>query len=227
MHALLIVDDVDERGVLSSVLQRAGLVTTTDVDPRHAVDVWPTRPADMVVIAVEGDPLGTVRSLRGVARAPIAVVVDPIREKDHIQLLESGADMVVERPYSSLLLVSKLRALLRRSGGVPIFSLPTLSADGVSLDPSSRSVRVEDRPARHLTQLEFRLLYSLMVHHGQVLPSETVVEQVWGYSGSGNRDLVRGLVSRLRGKVEPDPHSPRYVRTVPGVGYCFGLEDAQ
>ncbi len=63
------------------------------------------------------------------------------------------------------------------------------------------------------------MLYTLMMHAGQVLPTETLVEHVWGYSGRGDRDLVRGLVKRLRSKVEPDPKNPIYIFTVPGVGY--------
>jgi DNA-binding response OmpR family regulator len=58
-----------------------------------------------------------------------------------------------------------------------------------------------------------------MIHHGQVLSGDLLVEQVWGYSGRGDRDLVRGLVKRLRAKVEPEPHVPIYILTIPGVGY--------
>jgi DNA-binding response OmpR family regulator len=58
-----------------------------------------------------------------------------------------------------------------------------------------------------------------MMHAGQVIPSETLVDHVWGYSGSGDRDLVRGLVKRLRAKVESEPKNPKYILTIPGVGY--------
>jgi DNA-binding response OmpR family regulator len=74
---------------------------------------------------------------------------------------------------------------------------------------------------KRLTQLEFRLLFTLMTHAGRVLPAETLVEYVWGYSGEGNRGLVRGLVQRLRSKVEPDPANPKYILTEPGLGYRF------
>jgi DNA-binding response OmpR family regulator len=66
-----------------------------------------------------------------------------------------------------------------------------------------------------------------MTHRGQVLPAEIIVERVWGYSGRGDKELVRGLVSRLRSKIEPDPRSPQYIRTVPGVGYSFDPDDAE
>jgi DNA-binding response OmpR family regulator len=58
-----------------------------------------------------------------------------------------------------------------------------------------------------------------MMHQGQTLPTEVIVERVWGYTGEGNMDLVRGLISRLRAKVEEDAKNPRYILTIPGVGY--------
>jgi DNA-binding response OmpR family regulator len=122
-------------------------------------------------------------------------------------------------------LIAQTEALLRRAGGVPLFSLPNLNLAGLTLDPATRTVEVADHPSRRLTHLEFRLLYTLMTHRGHVLPTETIVERVWGYSGEGSRELVRGLISRLRAKVEPDPRRPQYILTVPGVGYSFNQEE--
>jgi DNA-binding response OmpR family regulator len=86
-------------------------------------------------------------------------------------------------------------------------------------------VSVRGGEARRLTQLEFRLLYVLMVNRGQVIPVDVIVERVWGYTGQGSRDLVRGLVSRLRRKIEPNQGEPRFIQNVPGVGYRFSLEE--
>jgi DNA-binding response OmpR family regulator len=153
------------------------------------------------------------------------MVVDAVDERLHFALLETGADLVVARPFSARLLIARVRALLRRAGSVPLFSLPTLNIAGLTLDPATRTVKVDDRPSKRLTHLEFRLLYTLMVHRGQVLPADTIVERVWGYSGRGDRELVRGLISRLRSKVEEDARHPSFILTVPGVGYSFCDED--
>jgi DNA-binding response OmpR family regulator len=75
---------------------------------------------------------------------------------------------------------------------------------------------------QRLTHLEFRLLYTLMVNQGQIIPTETIVEHVWGYTGDGDRDLIRGLVSRLRAKVETDPRSPRWILT--GAGHWLQIQ---
>ena len=63
--------------------------------------------------------------------------------------------------------------------------------------------------------------YCLMVNRGHVLTTETIIEKVWGYTGEGDRNLLKSLISRLRAKVEPSPREPKLITTVPGVGYTF------
>jgi DNA-binding response OmpR family regulator len=208
------------------VLQRAGLAVTSASDLERAMASWPERPSDLILVALPGmDPLAVVRRIRRETSVPTILVIDPIGEAAHYQLLEAGADRVIQRPFGAKVLIAQVRALLRRAGSVPLFSLPTLSIAGLSLDPASRSVQIADLPPKRLTHLEFRLLYTLMIHGGQVLSTETIVEQVWGYDGRGDKELVRGLVRRLRSKIEPEPHKPRYILTVSGVGYCFASDD--
>ena len=226
MYALMLVQDPDEKALLSLVLQRAGLAVTFANDLERAMSTWPERPSDLVLVALPGtDPVASIRRIRRETSVPTMVIVNPIGEAEHYHLLESGADRVVQRPFSSRLLIAQVRALLRRAGSVPLFSLPTLSIAGLSLDPSSRTVQVIGHSPKRLTHLEFRLLYTLMIHGGQVLSTETIVEQVWGYDGRGDKELVRGLVRRLRAKIEPEPHQPQYILTISGVGYCFASDD--
>lgn len=227
MYALLIAQDADERAVLSLALQRAGVAVTTATELERAMRSWFERPADLVLLAIDGDPVAQVCRVRTDTEVPIVAVIDGAGEDVHYDMLESGADLVISRPFSARLLIAQLRALLRRAGNVPLSSLSTLSLAGLTLDPAARTVKVNDLPPRRLTHLEFRLLYTLMIHPGQILPPELIVERVWGYSGQGDKDLVRGLVSRLRAKVEPEPRSPRYVITLPGVGYAFDPEELE
>lgn len=225
MYAMLLAQNADERAVLSLVLQRAGLAVTTGYDLERAMKSWLDRPSDLIVLSLKGDLLAYIRRARAESPVPIVVVVDPPDEDIHCALLEAGADLVVARPFSARLLMAQVQALMRRAGTVPLVSLPTLSQAGLTLDSVNRTVDVAGWRSRRLTHLEFRLLYTLMSHRGQVLPSEVIVERVWGYGGRGDKDLVRGLVSRLRAKIEPEPRSPRYIRTVPGVGYAFDPDE--
>ncbi len=222
MYALLIAEDPDESAILSLALQRAGLASTTSNSLDRAMQGWSGRPADMVVACLaHPEPIEQVRRIRSEAVVPLILILDSVDERLHYDLLEAGADLIVTHPYSTRLLIAQLRALLRRAGGVSVFSLPTLTIAGLTLDPATRTVEVEGHPARRLTHLEFRLLHILMIHRGQILPIDRIVEMVWGYSDQGDPKLVHGLVSRLRGKVEGDPRNPRYILTVAGVGYSF------
>ena len=223
MYALLICPDSDEAAILSLVLGRTGFSIRSSRSLERAIQTWPTQPSDLVLLAAakDGFSLSQVQQLRGQTTAPFIVITDSLREEEEAGLLEAGVDLVLSRPFSARLLIARVRALLRRTGDFRFFSLPTLSRGDITLDPTNRSVQVEGSQPQHLTQLEFRLLYTLMIHAGQVISTETLVENVWGYGGEGNSELVRGLVKRLRSKVEPDPRRPRYIRTESGVGYYF------
>ena len=223
MYALLICDDADDTAILSLVLQRAGLAVTTSSQLEQAMKSWAGRPADMILVCLNKPaPLEQVRRIRSETEVPLILITNTIDERVHCDLHEAGADRVFAHPYSARLMIARVRSLLRRAGGIPVFHLPILSIGGLTLDPSTRTVEVEGHPSCRLTHLEFRLLHLLMINRGQVLPTERIIELVWGYSEDVDPELVRGLVSRLRGKVEPDPRSPRYIVTVAGVGYRFG-----
>lgn len=227
MYALLCAQDPDEAAILSLVLQRAGLFVTGASRLESAVKLTQEQPTKLVLLASkENAPTTQVRRLQTEAQAPLIVIVPQLNEESHIELLEAGADLVIMRPFSARLLISQVRAIVRQTEGVAVTGLPKLQTAGLTLDPATRSVQVNGDDPRRLTHLEFRLLYTLMVHRGQVMTAEVLVEHVWGYTGQGDRDLVRGLVRRLRAKVEPEPREPFFVVTVPGVGYSFAPQEA-
>ncbi len=224
MQALLFSEYADEAAVLTVVLQQAGFQVRSIKDLNRAIELWPEQPAELVVISTARDEPSVnlhVEQIRAQTAVTIVVITELLLEDIQVKLYEAGADMVVSKPFSNRLLLAQIRAILRRTAGMPFFSLPTLSQGDVSLDPSSRTVVVGSAAPTHLTHLEFRLLYTLMTHVGQIIPTQNIVEHVWGYTGEGNRELVRGLVQRLRSKVEPEPRNPQYICTEPGVGYYF------
>ena len=225
MEALLFCEFDDEASVLKNILQYAGLETRLIKHLSRAIDSWPEKPADLIFITLtETKYLELVRQMRIHTVVPIVLLAEMLPEDVQVDLYESGVDLIVTKPYSVRLLLAKLRSLLRRTVGMPYFSLPTLKTGEINLDPETRSVQVLQGEAKKLTQLEFRLLYSLMTNVGHIIPTENIVEQVWGYQGEGNKELVRGLVQRLRSKVEPDPSNPKYIMTEQGIGYYFNRE---
>ena len=104
--------------------------------------------------------------------------------------------------------------------------LVSLDLGAVVLDPATRTVTVQDGEPQRLTHLEFRLAYVLMTNRDQVVPTEILVERVWGYDGSGDRELVRGLISRLRRKIEPSQEDPIFIETITGVGYRLTVPES-
>lgn len=228
MQAMLFTPHADEAAVLSVILQQAGFSVRAVRNLDRAIEVWPERPADLILVSFPEDTNSAIKQIeqmRMFAAVPICVITDPLSEDLHVSILESGADLIIFRPYGVRYMLAQIKALIRRSAGIPFFSLPSLSQRDMTLDPSRRTVVVSDNQPQRLTQLEFRLLYTLMTHPGQILPTDQIIEHVWGYSGEGNRELVRGLVQRLRAKVEPNPRAPHYIMTEPGIGYFFNRFD--
>jgi two-component system response regulator RegX3 len=225
MDALLFCEFDDEASILRNILQYGGLDTRLIKHLTGALDSWPEKPADLIFITLTDIKyLELVKQMRNHTVVPIVLLAEMLAEDVQVTLYENGVDLIITKPYSVRLLLAKIRSLLRRSVGMPYFSLPSLATGEINLDPGTRTVQVSNGEAKKLTQLEFRLLYSLMTNSGHIIPTENIVEQVWGYQGEGNKDLVRGLVQRLRSKVEPDPSNPKYIMTEQGIGYYFNRE---
>jgi len=228
MQVLLVAHNPDERDMLTYMLKHTGLAVGSSVALQRVADKWLERPSDLVVVAWHdsADLPDSIAALRAVTQAPLLIIANPPTEDQLCEMLRLGADLVLTRPVAPRALTAYISVLLRRTRTVPTFVLPRLNVTEIKLDPDTRTVSVLGGEARRLTQLEFRLLYVLMVNRRQVIPVEVIVERVWGYTGQGSRELVRGLVSRLRRKIEPDPSEPRFIQNVPGVGYLFALDDA-
>jgi len=222
LQAMIVASDAEELAFVAMVLQRVGCSVLRALDLEKAMGKWGTTPLDIIVLCYDGRVVvESVLRVRGVTEVPLIVIGDKLAEATHVTLLDAGVDLVIERPCSTRLLRAQAQALLRRAAGMPLATLPTLTVAPVSLDPAARTVQVLEAPPRKLTHLEFRLMYTLMMHKGQVISTQQLVERVWGYSDDKDRDLVRGLVRRLRVKIEPDPKHPVYLVTHQGIGYAF------
>ncbi len=223
MQAMVVGVDPSEKEIIVYILRKAGLAAAASSDLQSVLTNWTDDPADMIIVALaeSEEPLENVKAVRATAQIPLLMIVETMPERTFCSLLEAGADVVLTRPVSPQVLSAYVFALTRRASSVPSFVLPILALENIALDPSSRSVTITGEEPRRLTHLEFRLLYTLMTNRGQVVPVDVIIERVWGYTGEGNRDLVRGLISRLRQKIEPDPASATFLETIPGVGYRF------
>ena len=223
MQAIVIAANQEEREFFSYVLRHTGLSVARTAAVKLILNSLQSHPVDLILLAPENIDtlLQDAEALRTVSQAPLLVLADSLPEELYCAVLDSGVDLILTRPLSPRILSRYVKMFLRRSGSVPLSVLSRLEANGFTLDPETRMVVLVDGDEKNLTPLEFRLLYVLMTNPEKVIPVDTIIERVWGYSAEGNRELVRGLVRRLRRKIEPDSHEPYYIQTHPGIGYRF------
>ena len=226
MQALVIAEDNEDRDFLSFTLRHAGFVVTTENRLDQGPIIVPNRHFDVIILSHPNNKmlLNTVVDIRRAVYTPLFVLAENPTTELHCRLLDAGADLVFTTPASPKIITRYARILLNRSGSIPNVALSEVEAAGMRLIPADRTLVIPGADSQRLTQLEFRLLYVLMTNPGQVIPVEDIVERVWGYDGSGNRDLVRGLVRRLRRKIEREGEGQRYVHNIPGIGYQFSLK---
>jgi DNA-binding response OmpR family regulator len=142
-------------------------------------------------------------------------------EMDRIVGLSAGADDYLIKPLSPGELVARIRAMLRRPrGGLPGGAEAPLEFGELTIDLARREVRLRGEEI-DLTALEFDLLAALASRPGLVFTRGQLLERIWGETYFGSDHVVDVHVANLRKKIEDDPATPRFVRTVRGVGYRF------
>ena len=219
MKALVVDDDRVLADVVAFTLRREGFEIILADDGAKALQRWQEERPDIVVLDVNlprVDGFTVCQKIRAEENTPIVLLTVRGEEDDIVRGLELGADDYIVKPFSPRQLVARVNAVLRRAGTKPTSAL--LEVGDISFDPSQRKVVVQDIHTASLTPLENRLLEVLMINAGQVLTTAMLIDYVWGPAG-GDRDMLRQLVKRLRGKVEPDPANPFYIQTAPGLGY--------
>jgi two-component system KDP operon response regulator KdpE len=142
-------------------------------------------------------------------------------EDDRVRGLELGADDYVTKPFSPRELVSRVRAVLRRTEMANPVSKDLIEVDEhLKIDFGRREVWLDGKLVK-LRPTEYRLLYHLVQNAGWVLTYDQVLSKVWGYEYRDEPHYVRLYINYLRQKLEEDPTNPKYILTERGVGYRF------
>lgn len=222
---LVIEDEPSLAEVTTLYLKRAGFQVQIASDGRQAMTILENKIPDFVILDLmlpEVDGLTIARWLREHSDVPIIMVTARREEIDRINGLEMGADDYVVKPFSPQELVSRVRAVFRRTGREQAGAEPEreLVFENMVVNPLTRAVNVRESQIE-LTAKEFDLLYLLARHPKQVFTRDQLLERVWGGAEYIDPGTVTVHVRRLREKIEDDPSSPKHLLTVWGVGYKF------
>ncbi len=230
MKVLVVDDDRVLADLLSFTLRRAGYEVVVAGDAASALRRWNEDQPDFIILDVNlpgtaelRDGFALCRHIRNESDVPIILLTVRGEEKDIVYGLEAGADDYILKPFSPRQLVARIQAVTRRSHTTSNSRPTTFSVDGLEFNPKLREISIESETPKTLTQLESRLLDSLMLNAGQALTFDDLISDVWG-PGGGTAEMLRQLVRRLRSKVEKDPTNPHYIQNLPGLGYAFLLK---
>jgi DNA-binding response OmpR family regulator len=233
MQTILVIDD-DE--LVSRTLQRAlklydyqVMVAHSGTEGlhlarRHRPDllvldvIMPGTNGFQVCRQVRGDPL-----LKDI---PVLFLTAKSKDEDKIEGFRAGGDDYLPKPFNMQELQLRINAILRRSAGNSLEPLDhkMIAVGEVNLD--TRTFKVSTPTGTTLlTNVQFDLLYHLMSNAGQVFTSQQLLQDVWDYPrDTGSPELVRAHIKNLRDKIEPEPATPTYIRTIQGHGYTFSLQ---
>lgn len=226
-HILVVDDEPSIVEIVELYLTRSGYRVTIAQDGQAAIDHLTDELPDLVVLDLmlpQIDGLEITRRLRTEGNTPIIMLTSRKEEMDRILGLEMGADDYMVKPFSPQELVSRVRAVLRRTTTENTEPKNTsdapLTFDDVVINPATRLVHVGQEEIV-LTAKEFDLLWMLASHPRQVFNRNQILDHVWGHKDYIDPSTVTVHVRRLREKIERDSTEPRHIHTVWGVGYKF------
>ncbi len=218
MAIILIAED--EKGmqaIIADYMKRGGHTCITADDGIDAISILKNNSLDLAILDImmpHLDGFSVCRMAREMSDLPILFLTAKGTEEDKLRGYGYGADDYVTKPFSPKILLAKVNALLRRSGGIP---QEVIQAGGISLLPYSRAVSVNGAEIE-LTHKEFELLHFFMQNKNQVFSREQLLNRIWGYDFEGNTRTVDTHIKTLRQKLGSES---RRIVTLIRSGYKF------
>jgi len=195
--------------VLATATGQEGLIAARNRQPSLLI-------LDLGLPDIDGQKV--IRRLRKWSEVPIIVLSARNQESEITQALDNGADDYLTKPFSTAVLMSRIKALLRRVAKLPSGGLEVFQVGELKIELTKRRVFVGEQEVS-LTPIEFNLLGELVRHAGFVVTHRQLLEKVWGASYIEHSHYLRIYMGQLRHKLEVDPARPRYLLTDAGVGY--------
>lgn len=222
---ILVVDD-EERMVrfIRLNLEHDGFRVIEAFNGTQAINKVRSNLPDLVLLDImmpDIDGFEVLRIIREVSTIPVIMLTAKGEEDDRVRGLELGADDYITKPFSPRELVSRVKAVLRRTETASGSTHGVIEVDSrLKLDFDRREVWVNEELVQ-LRPTEYRLLYHLVQNAGWVISHDQLLAKVWGYEYRDEPHYVRLYINYLRKKLEEDPSNPKYILTERGVGYRF------
>ena len=192
-------------------------------DGEEGLDVFYEREPNVVVLDVNmprKNGFEVLQAIRRVSDVPVLMLTARGEETAQVRGLELGADDYLIKPFSHLVLLARIRAVLRRAEmPPPAEALPDFVAGPLGINFQDHRVMVDGEPVK-LTPVEYKLLYHLTRNVGRVMPHQALLDRVWGADYLASTEYLKVFISRLRAKLER-PGGPKYIETERGLGYRF------
>lgn len=226
---LIVEDEKAILDILSFNLKREGYRTIEAQDGEEGLALARAERPDLILLDImlpKLDGFSVCKTLRDEdSMVPVIMLTAREGESDKITGLEIGADDYITKPFSMRELLARVRANMRRTGGMAgrSKSAKRLSG-GLELDEEAADVR-KDGVSLGLTQREFELIRFLAFSPGKAFSREELMERVWNFDYYGDLRTVDVTIRRLREKIEDNPAEPRHIITRRGVGYLFHGEE--
>jgi two-component system, OmpR family, KDP operon response regulator KdpE len=219
---LLIDDEAHITEILKTSLTAQGFEVRCKDDGHAGLDLFRTWQPDLVITDLAMPRLGGIavcEAIRAISDVPIIVLSVKGEEATKVTALEAGADDYVTKPFGMDELTARIKGLLRRSSA-SLKKEQVLALGDFRVDLDARRVEIQGREVR-LTPKELELLTFLLRNADKVITQKALLSAIWGRSYADQSDSVRALIRQLRGKIEPNPATPTYLKTEPWVGYRF------
>jgi len=179
---------------------------------------------DLVILDImmpDMDGFETLKRIRELSQVPAIFLSVKGQEFDRVHGLDLGADDYMTKPFSPRELVSRVKAVLRRTEAkAPATTSEIVVDDELRINFDQRKVIVREKEAT-LRPTEYRLLYQLVTNASKLLTHETLLSRVWGSDYHDEDQYVRLYITYLRQKIEKDPKNPKYILSERGLGYRF------
>jgi two-component system KDP operon response regulator KdpE len=222
-HILVVDDEIEIVRALRRSLTAHGYKVFTANSGEEAFEVTSKHRPDLLLLdlllpGMSG--LEVCERMRAELNIPIIVLSVKGAERDKVEALDLGADDYVSKPFGIDEVLARVRVALRHVAQTQAGTQPNFRAGPLQVDFALRRVQLNEQDVQ-LTPTEYDLLKVFIAHYGRILTRQMLLKELWGQETHTKAHSLHVYVAQLRRKIEPTPEDPRFILTIPGVGYRF------